>query len=319
MEENNEKGESVLIRIDYLYGILANFNYISKIKYERINMLKSSSEKNPCKDHQPESNKIFEFMERLNDENLNLFKKEKNIFNIESNNPEADFQSDYFYYISNEPISQLDINKRQTTFYNFFQKFFENFKFKILEFIKYEENYINHTQAKEEEINNLSANKKICKNSLNVNYHNNKNMNDYTSCGNKSLNKFLLYVYNNEKENDHTTNLNFENFLNIQNNIKDNKSVYYNYENFRAFAKNIYLKLENKTQLKDFFFIFINDDVLDNRYNIKNNNPNYNKQAEDSDLNTKRGIKSSDINEDFLRVIKFYFIKYFIPKNNKNS
>ena len=201
MEDKNFN--KIIIRIDYLYEILFQYRELVKIKIDAFSEIIITDENQENKE-----NKIFEVFKNYSEKNLNMFKKEKNIFQIGNN---FNLKEDYFYYMTNEGTSQAEFFKMQTQFSYFYENFFYNFDEKFLELTTEKELFY--------DFNNLNIK--------------------------KNENKFFLYNSNLNSSDLMSENLSRKKDF-IEN--KNLKNIFFIFENKKQFKNFFFLFLKNKNE-----------------------------------------------------------------------
>lgn len=299
MEEQLDN-TNCFIKLDSLYEILTDFYFLAKIRYNKNS---NKTNESNSKDRNTHEKKIFDyFKNNLDDNNLELYKKHKNIFQIE-NDSNCYFNSEHYYYSSNESISLIDINKKQNEFFLTFEKFYKSFQSKIFDLIKDETLYHNifKIAPKNSNINENKINQNILK-IINNNISNNKQ-----NSNNKNALKYFLFDENENKDLDNSSkeieNYNFFEFIKNQKMKKSCFDFITNNEYFKDNLKNIFFVIKNKEQFKNFFFEFFqNENLISNKDFNNNNNSlsiNYNSYI------NKTSENLDNVNLDFLRVSNF--------------
>ncbi len=293
MEEQSDNIK-IIIKLDYLYEILSDFYFIAKIRYEKNGNI---NDENYERDYYSKQKNIFKyFKNNIDDNNFNLFKNHKNIFQIEDNK-DSYFNSDLYYYSRNESMSVMEIDKKQNNFFLFYENFYKVFKLKILELTNDETFYYNYYHKIYHKDYNLNE-KKINQNLYKIINNNISNNNIKQTNFNKNNSKYFFY-YDDEtnKSNFFTAdmqNIKFLEFLKNQNLINSSCKMIFDLKNYIGNLKDVFFVIKNKEHFKNFFFEFLND--VNNDESINYNTYNY---------ETKKNI--DNINSDFLRVSKFLF------------
>ncbi len=311
------------IPLDSLFTILSDFRFFAKIRYKKDLNLQNPTD---TKEIINNKNNIFDFFKKnLEDKsNFNLFKKEKNIFDVE-NSQNSYFNSEYYYYTSNESISQIENNKKQNEFFSWFENFFINFKMKVFEFTKDENRFYNTISGNFVENDykiHKSRNDKECErnNALSDNYlkiikkniasnHNqiNNSINYKVNKEKNGTRKFFMFLENNTKDNK------YEEFIRNQ---KQHEKFCFDYISSKcnklqeSSTNKILLVIKSETEFKSFF----NELIIENKSTNNENSKAFNNELIYSDNHNIINYNLSTIktnehkenlkNVDFFRVNK---------------
>lgn len=301
------------IPLNCLLTILSNFQLFAKIRFNDLSDNNSNIRTNANNSNETKKENYLKLCKNNYDENnLNLFKKEKNIFRVE-NNPNTNFSSDNYYYTSNEQFSVIELNKKQNDFLAFFDLFFDNFTNKIKELIKDEALYYDFNDRFCDE-NKRSDNNVFTKPyALSDNYmkiiSNNipNNFNNRNNKSSKAITKYKYFLYEETNKSNFSSAIknDFENYVSS---LKANKCCFDNISDYRKEKtlksfKDIFIIFKSEKNLKRFFIEFINNDK-NNEKEVNKDLNNLNKNAKtDYDTNNILSTEQNNIsNIDFSRV-----------------